>query len=98
MKMWYKFYECECNTEGIMLGYDHEEENFPQIDLAFFQHGIVGRHPLDFWKRFKWAWYLIKTGLPFIDQVILDQKTAKELGEDLLKFANKKFEPKDKKR
>lgn len=92
MKIWHKFYECECSTEGIMVSYEHDEEDsIPTVDLAFFQHGFVGRHPLIFLQRLRWAWQLIKTGLPYLDGVILDQNTAKELAEDLLEFSKKKY-------
>ncbi len=92
MKIWRKFYECECSTEGIMISYEHDEEGcLPQVDLAFFQHGFVGRHPLGLWERFRWAWHLIKTGFPYLDGIILDQATAEELAGDLLKFSKKKY-------
>jgi len=97
-KIWYKFYECCCGGEGIMMSYENtEEDGLPQIDIAFFQHGLVGRHPLSFWERLRWTWYLIKTGRPFLDEVILNQTIAKELAEDLLEFSKKKYKFGDKK-
>ena len=90
-KRWRKFYECDCYTEGIMLGYefyDDVKEEYPLIDMAFFGHGFCGRHPLGFKEKIRWCWHLLKTGYPFIDGVMFSQQTAKELGEDLLKFAN----------
>ena len=89
---WMKYYECDCHTEGIMMSYEYNEsEGLPLIDIAFFQHGFVGRYPLSFLQRFRWAWYLIKTGIPFLDGVILSQRNAKRLSEDLLKFSEKKY-------
>lgn len=89
---WFKFYECACHGEGIMMSYEYEEEGgLPQIDMAFFQYGNVGRHPLGFRERLRWAWNLIRTGRPFLDEVMLSQRTARELADDLLKFSKKKY-------
>lgn len=93
-KIWRKFYECDCGDEGIMMGYefyDDIEKKFPLIDLAFFGHGYGGHFPLSLKDKIRWCWNIIRTGYPFIDGVILSQKRAKELGTDLLKFANKNF-------
>ena len=85
-KIWYKFYECGCHGEGLMMSYEMGDE-FPEVDIAFFQQGLTGRHPLCFKERLRWAWYLLKTGRPFLDEVMLSQAIAKELAEDLLDFA-----------
>ena len=89
-KMWQKFYECNCGTEGIVISheyFDDEEKKFGLIDMAFFQHGFVGIHPLSFKERLRWCWHLLKTGQPFLDSVMLNKKVAEELGTDLLKWS-----------
>ena len=89
---WMKYYECDCHTEGIMMSYEYNEsEGLPLIDIAFFQHGFVGIHPLGFWERLRWSLHLIKTGRPFLDGIMLSQKNAKRLSKDLLKFSEKKY-------
>ncbi len=87
MKYWEKFYECACNSEGIMISYEHEDDEFKQLDMAFFNNGFNGKQ-LGFKERLRWAWHILRKGLPWIDCVILDKKTAKELGKDLLKWGN----------
>jgi len=88
-KIWYKFYECNCHDEGIMMSYDYEEEAIPTIDLGFFKCGFSNaRQPLTFKERCEWIWNIITKGRPFIDSVMLSQKTAKELAFDLLEFYN----------
>ncbi len=92
-KIWYKFYECSCGGEGIMMSYENEDNGIPSIDMAFFKHGFSdARQPLTFKERCRWCWNIIRKGRPFLDGVMLNQNIAKELAEDLLKFTNKKYE------
>lgn len=92
MKMWRKFYECECSTEGIMLSYeDTTSHPFTTIDIAFFQQGVMSRFPLSFKAKLRYIWHILRTGQPFSDLIMLDQTTAKKLSSDLLRFAKKDF-------
>jgi hypothetical protein len=90
-KIWKKFYECDCHTEGLMISYEYEEDGLPCIDIAFFQHGLDASKQLSFFERLRWCWHILKKGIPFRDMIILNQRTARELGEDLLKFSKKKY-------
>jgi len=82
-KLWTKFYECSCGTEGIMLSQDDKVEQIRY--LAFFAHGFKGRQ-LGFIQRLRYAFKILKTGLPFEDEVVLDKDTALDLGKDLLEW------------
>jgi len=94
MKMWKKFYECDCAGEGIMISYETNDP-YPVIDLAFFGYGFNSSKQLNWFHRLRWSWYILRKGLPWNDMVILTQDQAKELGTDLLYFANKKVGEKD---
>lgn len=85
-KLWKKFFECLCHTEGVMLSYEWEDD-FPHISLAMFRNGFSGE--LSWKERFRWCWNIIKNGRPFLDEVMIDQETAKELGEALIEFSKK---------
>ncbi len=86
-KRWYKFYECDCHGEGITISYEYQDENnkFSQVDMGFFKVGFG--QPVEFKERLRWAWHLIKTGRPFLDEVILNRNIANELANDLLKWS-----------
>lgn len=86
--IWQKYYECDCHHEGIMLRHEIDE-GFPQLELAFFSFGKVGEN-ISLFERLRWCWYIIRRGFPYCDQIILRQETARELGKDLIKFANRK--------
>jgi hypothetical protein len=86
MKIWDKFYECTCGAQTIMAHYE-EEEGIRLVDLAFFSNHIDGRMTL--WQRLRFAWQVLKTGIPWADAVVLDTEEAKRLGEDLVKFIDK---------
>jgi len=87
-KRWYKYYECDCHTEGIAISYEYDGDNkLPLVDIGFFQVGFGSKQPLTFLERLYWAWHLIKTGRPFLDEVILNRNIAHELANDLLKWS-----------
>lgn len=91
-KWWNKFYVCNCDTEGIMISYEYEENGLPLVDLGFFQQGLkCDKQSLSFKDKLRWCWHILTKGVPFADLVILDQETAKELGEDLIKFSQKEY-------
>jgi hypothetical protein len=91
-KVWKKFYECDCGSEGVAISYEIDGvEGMPVLDLAFFSIGLKGKGNLTFFGRLRWCWHILIKGYPWCDAVILNQKISKELGEDLLEFANKKY-------
>ena len=90
MKIWKKFYECDCMSEGIMLSYEIDDP-YPVIDLAFFYHGFHGKHMLTFGQRLKYMWQIFTKGTVWKDMVILTQEQAKALGTDLLEFSEKEI-------
>ena len=88
MKMWYKFFECECCSEGIMLSHEINDP-YPVIDLAFFKDGFHGRYFLTFKQRLRYMWQILTKGTVWTDMVILDKNQAKDLGNELIKFSNR---------
>lgn len=89
--IWRKFYECDCHGEGIMMSYENDYDGIPSIDIAFFNHGLKDSRELSFKERIRWCWHILKNGLPFTDMVMINQKEARKLAKDLLKFANKEY-------
>lgn len=85
--IWKKFIQCQCGTEGIMISYDYKEKGLPVIDLAFFVYGYITNRPLTLWKKLRYCWHILIKGEPFTDEVILNQKNAKELAKELIKFS-----------
>lgn len=86
-KIWRKFYECDCSSEGVVLSNEYEDDNIPLLDMAFFNVSHFGKFPLSFKERLRWAWFVLKRGIPFLDCVVLNKKGAEELGTDLLKWS-----------
>lgn len=78
-----KFYPCDCGTEVILLSVDNE---FPQIYFAIFENGHYKDTRIPFFQRFRWALRLLKTGMPYKDEIVLNLDTAKELGEELIRL------------
>jgi hypothetical protein len=75
-----------------MIGYDYEESGIPLIDLAFFSNGMnYAKYHLSLWDRIKWSFRILKTGIPYLDMITIDQESANELGQDLLEFSKKKY-------
>lgn len=85
------YYECECYGEGIMITYDYFIDEPPELSLCFFQYGWMPKTELSFRQKCRWIWQIMTKGLPWTDMVMLNQDTAKALGEDLITFGNKDF-------
>jgi len=85
-----KFFPCQCMSEGMLVSY-FENDSDGDIYLAMFSSGLYIPKP-SLWHRIKQAWRIIKDGSVFDDELILNQKNAKELGEYLIsiKFNEKK--------
>ncbi len=89
--LWQKSYECTCHDEMIVMGYETDEKDgLPTIDLAFFSYGHSDRTE-SFKNKLKLIWHILVTGKPFLDEVMLDQATAKQFGEDLIEFSQKEY-------
>ena len=93
---WKKSYYCDCGGESIVISYDYEDETTtdsigtPLIDLAFFKQGFDSKGFLSWKERLRWCWEIIRRGTVWCDMVVLSQSTARSLGNDLIKFGNKK--------
>jgi hypothetical protein len=83
MKIWNKFYECECGEELIMLSHE-DDDNY--IYLAFFQQNFGGRYFLSFKERIRYIWRILTKGTVWNDMVILNKSEAKKLGIDLIEI------------
>lgn len=87
MKVWKKFYQCDCGTEGIATSHEYEEDGLPIMDLAFFNVGFNASKKLSIKDKLRWIWHILIKGEVWTDMVILNKETAKELGEDLITWS-----------
>ena len=88
--VWSRWIECDCHSEGIMISHD-DTDPYPNINLAMFSHGKYDNNALSFKEKLRYCWNLFRTGKPFLDEVMLGQRTARELANHLLEFANKNY-------
>ena len=86
--MKYQFFQCECLTEGLLVGYfENDSDTDKDIYVSIFSHGMYIPKP-KIWHRIKQAWGVLTKGTIYDDQLILSEAKAKELGEY---FINIKF-------
>lgn len=88
MEPWQKFFQCDCGTEGVMLSKEWEDEDIPLIYMAYWSEGRV-KEKLSFFQRLRWSWKILMSGQVWHDMVVLNKKTAQELGIALLEWARK---------
>ena len=89
MKIWEKFYECECGSEVIAISKDREDKKDPNIYLAFFKQGFHGIYALTWRERLRTIWQIITKGTLWADTVILSPKESKNLAQGLIEFSKK---------
>lgn len=89
MKIWKKFYECECGEELIMLS---RETDDCYIYLAFFQQNFGGRYFLTLRERIRYMWQILTKGTVWNDMVIIDREEAKKLAEGLIEYSENEKE------
>ena len=70
-----EFVVCSCATEGLyIVKYKGESE----VYFSIFSHGINPKRM--FLKNIiRYIWKLLKTGKPFEDELVLDQKSIKKI-------------------
>lgn len=95
------YYLCECGSELIQLDVEKDEKWGKEVNFAIFQYGKSG---FGWVTKLKWIWKIIKTGIPYSDQVILSFETAGRLARDILEevegqvcISNKKVGEKEEK-
>lgn len=79
-----KFIECECASEGLLITHWPHDTMDRSIYLTMYSAGTYSNDALSFRERLRHAWNIMKTGHPFTDSLILNESTAKELGEYLI--------------
>ncbi len=90
--IWKKFYPCSCDGEGIAMSYEQDDEILCKyVDLGYYSFDILGKGRLSLLFRLRYCWRVLTRGYPYNDMVMITQKTAGELGKDLVKFSKRKF-------
>jgi hypothetical protein len=83
-KMWWKFIECDCMSEGVMVSTDSDD---PTVYVAFF--GNFFDRTFGLGQRLRFAWHVLTTGKPYTDMVCLTTAKARELALTLNEVAEK---------
>ena len=80
-----EFFSCDCHAEGLILSEDDwGGDQGKHIEIAMWNYGSHGR-VMPWSERFRWCWNILKSGLPWADEVILHPDEAKRLAESILK-------------
>lgn len=89
----YKFIQCQCSSEGLMVRYYREffnDNNIKEFYFSLFNEGFQGRKM--YWKdKLRLIWKIIKTGQPYTDQLILHEQDTKKLVDFLNEKLNEKI-------
>lgn len=72
-----KFIKCDCHGEGMLITKFDDE---PCFYFSFWRQGL-DPVKLTWWMRLKLCWMALTKGNYYEDQVILNEKSAKELAE-----------------
>lgn len=77
-----KIFFCNCGGEGLIVYGLQWEDNPVEIEIAFWKRGQDIPYTLkEKWNAVK---YILKTGHPFSDMVIMNVETAKRLANVIL--------------
>ena len=76
-----KFFLCECSLEGLLISNFNDEDK--QIYLAMFSYG-TRPYKRSVWERLKYAWWHIRTGEIYKDELVLSYEKANEIGKFLV--------------
>jgi hypothetical protein len=74
------FFQCDCCMEGLVFEYDSE---YKEVSLALWQYGGYSEK-LDWKNRIRWCWNILRKGLPWVDQIMMKPKEARQLAQSIL--------------
>lgn len=81
-------YRCDCSSEGIVVEFDDE---FEQYYLSIWtQCSRFNNGTLSIVDRISLIWQILKTGTIWTDNIILNKETAEKLSKKLIQHTNKK--------
>jgi hypothetical protein len=70
--------QCECGGEAIEIQHWSDENKFY---FSIWRCGFF--RPMRWKERFRWCWYILRTGNPWADHIILHTDNAKQVAEFL---------------
>ena len=70
------FIQCGCHSEILVIEYDHEIDI---ADLAIFENYTNYHNKMSLWQRIRYIFQVLVHKKPYADQMVLDQKSLKEL-------------------
>ena len=88
------YIECDCHTELIQLTWEEPEivgdEIIDFIYLSFYEYGCRRNNKFTWKERLKHIWYILRTGTPWRDQLVLRTPERLKLMECLNKIELKR--------
>lgn len=88
-----KLFKCECCAHGIEVDAWVDKKNpdgpYDTIDVnVWYMHAESNGAWRSRWQRIRAAWRVFRTGTLYLDTVMLKPETARQLGEELIKYAD----------
>jgi hypothetical protein len=74
---------CECHADAFRVTDFEWDEGVGCINVSMYRIGSQGAI-LDWKERLRWCWNILKSGLPWNDELTITPEIAKEMGEDLI--------------
>jgi hypothetical protein len=84
------FIECQCHGEGLGIDYYADDNHYY---FSYWSRGFRNGK-LSFWQRLRYIFYVLFTGKPFNDELILDGGSANQLRSFLKDIDTKNLEEK----
>lgn len=80
---------CACYSEKLHLEWDEE---FKQLNISIWEP--YGTERFSFLQRLRHCWKILKTGIPYGDQIIMEEKHIADLVDFLINVQNSKLKRK----
>ena len=70
------FISCDCRNEVLLIEYDHE---LKIADFSIFYSESSAKNQRSWFQKIRYIWKILKDGIPYKDQIILNEKQLKEI-------------------
>lgn len=70
------FIRCNCDNEILAVRYDYE---LNLLDLCIYETQSSFKNKMTLIQKIRYIWKLLSTGLPYTDQIVLEQNQIEEL-------------------
>lgn len=70
------FVSCDCKTEVLCIEYDHDTN---MAEVALYEHKSYLTGKMSWLNKLRYCWKILCTGRPYCDQLVLTNKSLREL-------------------